>query len=204
MSSADVLLDGKPILVGEWRHYTMKEEKQEHLPGVLDAQFRKGVSKDEIEKTVMKDLPEFQKSKKQGASYLKVDALAEDHYHFKLPEHVEIFASGRYLLIKMPKHPNMKGWCGNFNGEPEDDFKSKQGSKKVWKAEDGVNAADGLDFFDAKGSSSGFKDAMDLLSLAAAGDGEDSTGSAAEEEEEADEDTERTDGVEAADEEEEK
>merc|ERR1719161_2066407 len=191
VSHFDVLLDGKQIL--------KEKGSQEHIPGVLDAQYRTGVSTDEIQEAVMKDLPEFQKSKDQGASYLRISGqlgINKDHFHFKLPEHVEIFADARYILIKMPKRPNMKGWCGNFNGEPEDDFKSKQGSKKVWKAEDGVNAADGLDFFDAKGSSSGFKDAMDLLSLAAAGDGEDSTGSAAEEEE-ADEDTERTDGVEA-------
>jgi len=172
MSHADVLLDGQPIL--------SEKNSQEHIPGVLDAN-RHELSQEEISDAVMKDLPEFQQNKnEQATDYMKIGNMKGDHYHFKLPEHVEIFADDRYLLIKMPKHPNMRGWCGNFNDVPDDDYNRK------WSDEQ--KAAAGQDLFDAQDSSSLFK-------------GEDVTSLGQKKEEQADKDTEGTGHVEAPDEE---
>jgi len=45
-------------------------------------------------------------------------------YSFLLPQSVEIFVTGYdelEVLIKMPKQAEQGGWCGNFNGNADDD-----------------------------------------------------------------------------------
>merc|ERR1719428_679475 len=45
-------------------------------------------------------------------------------YHFKFAEHIEMFLasnSNLEVVLKMPPQANQAGYCGNFNGDPDDD-----------------------------------------------------------------------------------
>lgn len=55
-------------------------------------------------------------------------------FYFKLPHGVELFfsgADGMVLLIKIPRIPNMAGYCGNWNGNANDDFPKNDGPQKA-------------------------------------------------------------------------
>jgi len=50
-------------------------------------------------------------------------------YHFKLPGNVEVLTTLKWLravgFIKMPPQSGQDGWCGNFDGKPEDNGKDR-------------------------------------------------------------------------------
>merc|ERR1719235_1373587 len=66
-----------------------------------------------------------------GGRFARADYGA---YVFKLPEDVEIQLVGfdaMTLFIKMPKQPNQAGFCGNFDGNPENEQKEPGRDKEA-------------------------------------------------------------------------
>jgi len=81
-------------------------------------------------------------------------------YHFKLPKNVEIFIISRDnlgILIKMSPQIHQGGYCGNFNGDPDDDhsgLKHKWGDEATGFMLDPLEAAEDLFKNASVGSSS--------------------------------------------------
>jgi len=79
-------------------------------------------------------------------------------YHFKCAQNVEIFLashSNLEVVIKMPPQENQAGYCGNFNGNPEDDVRYSADGKPTAAGEMLDAPKDNEDLFKDFGSLDG-------------------------------------------------
>lgn len=116
LSNKGLTFDGKPILP--------KNGDVHIVEGLLELHRHHHMKPDaeEIQKLDGKD----NWWSTMSGMYKKWSKMGWAFYHFKLPLNVELWISGRsdrlQVLIKMRPYHHQGGYCGNFNGDPLDDW----------------------------------------------------------------------------------